>query len=323
MALTLVDAAKLSNDVLQKGIIELIVRDDPILERLGFINILGNGLTYNVETTEATAQFYSVGDTWVESTPTTTQATATLKILGGDADVDNYLKATRSDVNDLKQEVIEAKVKAVKYEFMDSFYYGHTTLDAKGFNGLHKLIESYTYNTHALGTASTTEKLLLMTELEETIDMLKVNTPELIMMTKLMRRSINKYLRGVGGITYEDAANRRVQTLFGIPVAVSEYIRNTENVLHDYSTLGGADHWGYDNDVATTDVATSIFILSFGPKACQGLQESPITIVPVSDNMETKDASRYRVKWYVSMMLQNILTCTKVTGVDPDGTVAA
>jgi len=183
MSLTLVDAAKLSNDVLQAGVIELIVRDDPILQRMGFIDILGNGLTYNVETTEAKAQFYSVGDTWVESTPTTTQSTATLKILGGDADVDNFLKATRSNINDLKQEVIAAKVKAVKKEYMDAFYYGHTTLDAKGFNGLHKLIESYTYNTHAIGTATTTEKLLLMEELEETIDLVKVNPAELIMMT--------------------------------------------------------------------------------------------------------------------------------------------
>lgn len=322
MSMTLVDAAKLSNDVLQAGIIELFVRDDPILQLLGFIDILGNGLTYNVETTEATAQFYDVGDTWVESTPTTTQATASLKILGGDADVDNFLMATRSNINDLKQDVITAKIKAIKHEFMDSFYYGHTTLDAKGFNGLHKLIESYTYNTHAIGTATTTEKLLLMEELEETIDMLKVNPAQLIVMTKLMRRSINRYLRGVGGITYGDAANRRVQTLFGVPVAVSEYVRNTENVLHDYSTLGGADHWGYDNDVATTDVATSIFILSFGPQACQGLQESPITIEDLG-SLETKDAHRYRIKWYASLMLQNILTCTKVTGVDPDGTVAA
>lgn len=322
MALSLPDAAKLSNDVLQAGIIELFVRNDPILERLGFIDILGNGLTYNIEETEASAQFYLVGGDWVESTGETTQVTATLKILGGDADVDNYLMTTRSNINDLKAEVIQSKVKAVKYEFMDEFYYGHTTLDAKGFNGLHKLIESATYNTHAIGTATTTEKLLLMTELEETIDMLKVNEPELMIMSKLMRRNINKYLRGVGGITYTDAGQGRIQSLFGIPVAVSDYIRNTENCLNDYTGLGGVDDWGYDNDVLTTDTATSIFILSFGSKACQGLQASPINIEDLGV-LEIKDAHRYRIKWYCSLMLQNILTCTKCTGILPTGTVAA
>ena len=318
MALTLVEASKLSNDVLQKGIIELFVRDDPILEKLGFIDIQGNGWTYNVESKEATAQFYGVSETWTESTPEVTQATANLVILGGDADVDNFLLATRSNINDLKQEVIAAKVKAVKRKFMDAFYYGHTTLDAKGFNGLHKLIESGVYNTHAIGTASTTEKLLKLSELEEAIDMVKGEQPQLIVMSKLMRRYINVYLRGVGGITYEDAANRRVQTLFGVPVAVSDYVRDTENVLHEYKT----GDWGYDSGVTTTDTATSIFILSFGPKACQGIQQGAMSIEDLG-SLETKDAHRFRIKWYASLMLQSILTCSKVTGVDPDGTVAA
>ena len=320
MALTLVEAAKLSNDVLQKGIIELFVRDDPILEKLGFIDILGNGLTYNVESTEAMAQFYSVGDTWVESTPEVTKATANLVILGGDADVDNFLMATRSNINDLKQEVIAAKVKAVKRKFMDAFYYGHTALEAKGFNGLHKLIESGVYNTHAIGTASGTEKSLNLSELEEALDMVKVEKPQVIVMSKLMRRSINLYLRGVAGITYEDAANRRIQTLFGIPVAVSDYVRDTENVLRQYTGAGGG--WGYDSGVTDTDTATSIFILSFGPKACQGIQQGAMSIEDLG-SLETKDAHRFRIKWYASLMLQSILTCSKVTGVDPDGVVAA
>jgi hypothetical protein len=319
MALTLVEAAKYSNTVLQAGVIELIVKDDPIFERLPFMDILGNSLTYNVETTEADAQFYDVGDTWVEGTHVVTASTATLKIMGGDADVDNFLLKTRSNINDLKQETINAKSKAVKKKFMDTFWYGNTTLDAKSFNGMHTLVASGTYNTHAIGTASTTEKLLLMTELEEAIDMVKVNPPELIVMTKLMRRYINKYLHGVGGITYDDAANARVQTLFGIPVAVSDYLVNTENVLHAYVST---TDYGYDVDVATTDVATSIFILSFGPQACQGLQTG-IPDIEVFDKLETKNASRYRIVWYPSLMLQNILTCVKVTGVDPDGTVAA
>jgi len=319
MTLTLVEAAKYSTTVLQAGVIELLVKDDPIFERLPFIDIMGNGLTYNVETTEADADFYNVNDTWVEGTHTVTQSTATLKIMGGDADVDNFLLKTRSNINDLKQETINAKTKAVKKKFMETFWYGNTTINAKAFNGMHTLVSSGTYNTHAIGTASTTEKLLLLSELEEGIDMMKVNPPELMMMTKQMRRYINKYLHGVGGITYQDAANARVQTLFGIPVAVSDYLVDTENVLQAYVST---TDWGHDVDVETTDVATSIFILSFGPQACQGLQ-SGIPDVEVFEKLETKNASRYRIVWYPSLMLQNILTCVKVTGIDVDGAVAA
>jgi len=320
MTLTLVEAAKYSTTVLQAGVIELLVKDDPIFERLPFADILGNSLTYNVETTEADADFYDPGDTWVEGTHTVTQSTATLKIMGGDADVDNFLLKTRSNINDLKQETINAKTKAVKKKFMETFWYGNTTLNAKAFNGMHTLVASATYNTDAIGTASTTEVLLLLSDLERTIDKMKVNTPELMVMSKLMRRSINKYLHGVGGITYADAANARVQTLFNVPVAVSDYLLDTENVLHEYEAT--ATGWGYDVDVATTDAASSIFVLSFGPQACQGLQ-SGIPDVEVFDKLETKNASRYRIVWYPSLMLQNILTCVKCTGIDPDGVVAA
>ena len=49
MALTLAEAAKLSNDMLLQGVVETIVKESPVLQRLPFIEIVGNGLTYNQE----------------------------------------------------------------------------------------------------------------------------------------------------------------------------------------------------------------------------------------------------------------------------------
>jgi len=51
MALTLNEAAKLSNDILLQGVVETIVKESPILQQLPFIEIVGNGLTYNQDTT--------------------------------------------------------------------------------------------------------------------------------------------------------------------------------------------------------------------------------------------------------------------------------
>ena len=51
MALTLAEASKLSNDMLLQGVVETIVKESPILQRLPFIEIVGNGLTYNQEKT--------------------------------------------------------------------------------------------------------------------------------------------------------------------------------------------------------------------------------------------------------------------------------
>ena len=152
MALTLAEAAKLSNDVLLIGVIETIIYDSPVLQVLPFIEIVGNGLTYNQENEAASVSFYDVGDTWAESTPTFTQQTATLKIIGGDADVDNFLAATRSNIQDLEAAVVQLKAKAVQQKFDDSFINGDTSVDAKAFDGIDKLCTSG--QTVSMGTKS-------------------------------------------------------------------------------------------------------------------------------------------------------------------------
>ena len=80
----------------------------------------GTAVTYNREATLPAASFYDVGDTWTEATPTFTTVTAALKIMGGDADVDNFLQATYADPNDLEAEVIASRSRAVAHKFLDT-----------------------------------------------------------------------------------------------------------------------------------------------------------------------------------------------------------
>lgn len=328
MALTLAQAANLSNDILQQGVILKLIYQDPILEKLQFKDIKGNGLTYNIETTLSTAQFYAVNEVWNESTAATTPATAVTTILGGDADVDSFLEATRSDVNDLMQEQINSKIRAIKHAYMNMFFYGwngSTPIDNKGFTGLHGLIYSTvaTYpNTVTVGASAVPTVALSMTDVEKAIDMIKVGAPSLMVMTKLMRRNINKYLRGIGGITYEDAANGRIQTLFGVPVVVTDEISDTEDCTKDYGPASGTYEFGFDytmgtlyTPTATTAAGTTIFILQFTPEAVCGIQtDGTIKVMPLGA-LETKDATRVRIKWYPGLMFQNILTSSKVAGI--------
>lgn len=51
MALTFAEASKLSYDMFLQEVVEIIVKDSPILQQLPFIEIVGNGLTYNQEKT--------------------------------------------------------------------------------------------------------------------------------------------------------------------------------------------------------------------------------------------------------------------------------
>ncbi|HYI24271.1 MAG TPA: phage major capsid protein, partial [Thermomicrobiales bacterium] len=140
MSLTQAEAAKLSNNMLLRGVIETIVKDAPVLSFLPFMDVTGTAVTYNREATMPAASFYNVGDTWSEATPTFTPVTADLKILGGDADVDNFLQASYADPNDIEAEVIASRAKAVSHAFSDAFFNGDVTVDAKSFDGITKQI---------------------------------------------------------------------------------------------------------------------------------------------------------------------------------------
>ncbi len=294
MALTLTEASKLSNDILLSGVIETVVYDSPVLQALPFIEIVGNGLTYNRENAAATAAFYEVGDAWSESTPTFTQITATLKILGGDADVDNFLRATRSNLQDLEAAVVQLKAKAVQQKFDDAFINGDTTTDSKAFDGVDKACAAG--QSVSMGTNGGT---LTLDKLDEAIDKIKGGKPELLLMSKRSRRKLTSLSRATGSGILESDRNQfgqMVQYYDGIPVGVTEWIA-------DNKTVG-----------SSTDCST-IYALQVGEGAVTGLTSPGGLQVERVGSLESKDASRVRVKWYASVALFNTLKLSKLSGV--------
>jgi hypothetical protein len=121
VALTKVEAAKLTQDLMVRGVIDTIVRDSQLFQVLPFMDVNGTAVTYNREATNPAATFYDVGDTWSEATPTFTQVTASLKIMGGDADIDRFLQQTYSDPNDLDVEIIKKRAKAVAHLYGEQY----------------------------------------------------------------------------------------------------------------------------------------------------------------------------------------------------------
>jgi HK97 family phage major capsid protein len=295
MALTLAEASKLSNDVLLVGVIETIIKDSPILQALPFIEIVGNGLTYNRESTAATAAFYEVGDTWTESTPTFAQVTATLKIMGGDADIDNYLVATRSNIQDLEAAVIELKAKAVRDLFEETFISGDSGVNAKAFDGIDVICESsQTLSMGVNGGSLTLDKL------DELVDTVMGGKPELLLMSRRSRRIINKLARTAGSLLEadRDQFGQMIQYYDGIPIGVSDYIPDDQTV-------------GTSNDCST------IYASQFGEGALAGLTGPGGLQVERVGSLEQKDASRSRIKWYTSIALFNTLKLAKLVGVRP------
>ena len=295
MALTLAEASKLSNDMLKTGIIETIISESPVLQRLPFIEIAGNGLTYNRGNAAPTAAFYDVNSTWAENTPTFTQATATLKIMGGDADIDNFLKSTRSDLQDLEASVVQLKATAVRNLFEDTFINGDITSNTLAFDGVDRLATGG--QAISMGTNGAT---LTLAKLDELIDTVRGGKPDLLLMSRRSRRSLNILARASGSFLEadRDEFGNMLQFYDGIAIGINDYIG-------DAKTVG------------TSTDCSSVYAVQFGEGGLSGLTASGGLTVERVGSLETKDATRVRVKWYASLALFNTVKLAKLTGLRP------
>ena len=355
MTISLTEASKLSTDVLLKGIIETIIKDSPILEKLPFIQIVGNSLKYNREKALPGAAWYApVTGTWVQSEPTFEQCSAALCVLGGDADVDNFLKATRSNIQDLEAAVIEQKAKALRHEFENTFLNGDSGVDANQPDGIYKIMKGtawaastayalgafvvpgtglengFRYECTTTGTSGaaaptwpTTEGAtvadntvvwtcrlgshlgsgangltLSLANIDKLVDLVRGGKPDLLLMSRRSRRKIVNLARATGTnlLIGEGKLGEVIEYFNGIPVAISDWVK-------DNYTVG------------TSTDCSAIFAFQMGEGAVCGLTSPEMLQVERLGSLETKDCTRTRVKWYVSLALFSVVKAGMLTGV--------
>ena len=295
MAITQIEAGKLANDLLIRGIVETIVKEAPVLQYLPFMEVTGTSVRYTRENVMPAATFYIPGDTWAEATPTFTSVQTGLTILGGDADVDNFLQATYADSQDVEAEVIASRAKAVAHAFAETFITGDTAVNAKSFDGIRKLTPAG--QTVSMGTNGAT---ITLDKLDEMIDLVKPGKPEMLIMSRRTRRQLKALRRTTGPIleTSVSQFGEQVITYEGIPIVVDDFMPDNE-------TQGAAVN------------ASSIYALKVGMgTGLMGLQHGGITVETVGE-LETKDATRHRIKWYCGLAMMSQLGCARLVGITP------
>jgi hypothetical protein len=279
--------------MLVRGVIETVIEESAVLRYLPFVRIVGNSLRYNQEDTLGEVDFYAVGSTWEESSMSVIEKTATLAILGGDADVDAFLQQTYADPNDLRALVIAAKAKALAHAFNSTFFNGDSSVNTLEFDGLKKLTADE--RTMSKGTNGA---VLDLAHLDELIDMIKPGMPHALFMSKRTRRKLSSLRRASGTVleTSTDAFGRRVLTYDGIPVEVDDNIADNE-------TKGSSSD------------CSSIYAIQFGfQTGLCGLDNGGIQAQPLGA-LETKDAWRTRIKWYCGLALFRNVALARLEGV--------
>jgi hypothetical protein len=224
--------------------------------------------------------------------------------MGGDADVDNFLKATRSNLQDLEAAVVELKAKALRDKFEETFIYGDSATNPKQFDGLRKLIDTTTPSDQVIAMGDTGAPLTL-SKLDELIDAVKRGKPDMLLMSRRSRRKINALVRAAGGMmeTDRDKWGNFIQLWDGIPIGVNDWILDTHVVS------GGVE------TATTGGNCSTIYAFQFGEGALCGLTApGHLTVEPIG-SLESKDATRTRIKWYVSLALFSSVKAAALIGV--------
>jgi len=141
-------------------------------------------------------------------------------------------------------------------------------------------------------------------KLKELLRLVLPGGPDFLIMSRTTRDNLSDYAeRNYSPLRFEKGDfGKPVPYFSGVPMLMNDWILQTESISSaDYSAKTGG-------------TATSIFAVKLGEKLLAGCQNGGITIKDLGD-LETKDATRVRIKWYVSMALFNTLAIARYDGI--------
>jgi hypothetical protein len=298
MALLKTEAAKLSNNSLERGVVEEIIDRDATFALLPFMKVDGKAYVYNRENTLGGVTFLDPNDTITEQASSFTEITTNLKILAGDVDIDKFLRDTMGDTNDQVAVQLAGKAKQMRRTFQQAFATGDTGTNAKSFDGISKLVTgTQKFNAGVNGGALSLD---MLDELRDTVP----NGPDAYVMRPGTLRAWKSLVRASGGTTpmhqmLSNFVGTEVPAHDGIPILVNEFLP-------------------FDETVGTNNDTCSIYAVRMnevdGLHGIYGGANAGFVFEEIG-TVQNKDAIRYRVKWYASLALKSTRSLGALNGV--------
>jgi hypothetical protein len=312
MAVTLAQAAVLSENTLARGVMETFVIESSVLDRIPLMTIQGNAYAYSKELALPGVAFRSVNEAYTESTGTFIQSSESLVILGGDADVDRFIVQTRGNLMDQRAAQTRAKVKAAAYKFQDTFINGDITVDTKAFDGLKKrltgaqVISSGTNGAAVVGNG-TTDTMTFLDKLDELFGAV-AGGPDVAYANRAVQSKILAAGRRVGGsdMVGTDINGKRVVQWNGVPI------------VDIGTTAAGAQIIPQTEVQGSSSVASSIYAVKFGndetDQAVTGLTNGGVQVYDLGE-VSDKPVYRTRLEFYCGLATFGGQAAARLSGV--------
>jgi hypothetical protein len=165
----------------------------------------------------------------------------------------------------------------------------------KSFDGLTKVLDGTAQEV----SAGTNGGQLTLDLMDQMIDLVKPGKPDALFVSRRTRRKLSSLRRASGNLleTGVDDFGRRALFYDAIPLLVDDHISDTQE-----QGSSGA-------------VCSSVYAVRFGQgEGALGLEHGGIQIEQVGE-LETKDATRWRIKWYAGMSVMSMLGVARVKGI--------
>ena len=288
--ISLAQSARMTNDVLQAGVIEVLATESKLLQLLPFMNVQGSGYTYNIEKNLGNAQFRKVNGGYTYGAIETIPVTERIVILGDEAIVDTYQIAVESDINNLMAIEVALRTKAIAHKFEKCFINGGTAAGSgvpseSKANEFVGILTRYTETAPAnipsealplFQAQVITKSEDLIGDLDTLLDMV-AGGADCLIMNKKTRRQVTA--KGRAFCDYR-------QGEFG-----TQFVQ-----------YGGIDIVDVDGDLLADDV---VIAAKFGAKeAVCGLQNGGVRVTALGE-MESQPQLKTRIEWFVGLAVFN------------------
>jgi len=301
--ITLLEAAKHSQDIIERSVTKIIVESSPILEVLPMRTINGPAFRYHQEQSLGTVAYRGVGGTYVADAGVINPLFEPLVILGGEVAIDNFEVEVMQNLLNLKSEKYRMKARQVGIQFTTSFFEGDTAVDPFEFDGLRKRLTG-----GQKLAAGTNGNVLTLALLDELLDKVVGDSGQKVLyMNKSIRRQLTKLVREQTGSSFinmtQDAFGRQQVAYSGTPVRVVEREDDGSTILDFDETQGGSN------------ITASVYCVRYGSDYVMGIQSRSVPSVKDFGEIQAKPQHLGRIEWFTGLVVKHPRTAARLHGV--------
>lgn len=328
MAITLLDELALEKDPLRKGIIQSLVEQVMLQDRIPWesAEALHTNVTY-------LAGIPTVPLRHINETPTSVQAnwgqlTETLQILDTDIDIDPVLMNNKNQIQKIDVAQVNAIMKSIGYRMNDLFINADPMNNAREPKGMKTRLrddtrfKGQTVNATAdaneldltIATGTDAERLAFLDKLDELMYLLEDHCSAFISNRQARLRfwSILRTLKLLD--TTKDQFEREITIYRGVPLLDAGYKpsaavdgtpdpngSDTNQIIgNDADNYGAGGDPGAGNGANAYPACATVYAVRWGDDYCKGLQQEPLRTKSYGETEDPPHFHRTNVRWVMS-----------------------